>query len=94
MANEDLEFKKLKQSLDKNYKDLTTKYNVLVKRTNSIITSLSEINQKLDYLVETMSMFELVEDDSEDFNPYNVEEEEYEDMEDDEDDDSLGKGYD
>jgi predicted transcriptional regulator len=88
----DKEIVNLLKNIEKNQKDLTTKYNVLVKRTNSIITSLSEINEKLDFLVETMSMFELAddedgeddEDDYEDFNPYQKETEDYE--EEDEDD--------
>ena len=58
----DKELKDLIRTLDKNHKDLITKYNVLVKRTSSIITSVNLINEKLDYLVETMSMFELMED--------------------------------
>ena len=53
----DKELKDLIRTLDKNHKDLITKYNVLVKRTSSIITSVNLINEKLDYLVETMSMF-------------------------------------
>jgi len=72
----------LKKHIDKNHKDLITKYNVLVKRTNSIITSLSKIDEKLNYLVETMSMFELVEEDEEEeFDPYHVDPEDYEDPE-------------
>lgn len=84
----DKEIVNLLKNIEKNQKDLTTKYNVLVKRTNSIITSLSEINEKLDFLVETMSMFELEddeddEDDYEDFNPYQQETEDYENEEED-----------
>lgn len=51
------------KKIEANQKDLITKYNVLVKRTNSIITSLSQIDTKIEYLVETMSMFETDEDD-------------------------------
>ena len=84
----DKEIVNLLKNIEKNQKDFTTKYNVLVKRTNSIITSLSEINEKLDFLVETMSMFELEddeddEDDYEDFNPYQQETEDYENEEED-----------
>lgn len=91
----DKELSELIKKIDKNHKDLLTKYNVLVKRTNSIITSISTINDKLDYLVETMSMFELVEEEEEDegdFNPYRIESEDYND--DDDDDDEHGRGYD
>jgi hypothetical protein len=84
----DKEIINLLKSIEKNQKDLTTKYNVLVKRTNSIINSLSQINEKLNFLIETMSMFELSEDeeDYEDFDPYktNVEDHEDSDEEDDE----------
>ena len=84
----DKELKDLIRTLDKNHKDLITKYNVLVKRTSSIITSVNLINEKLDYLVETMSMFELVEDEmQQDFDPYSQQEEEYEEVEDDDEDD-------
>lgn len=84
------EYQELNNTIQKHQKDLTTKYNVLVKRTNSIITSLDKLNTKMDYLVERMSMFELVDEDEEDLESYGVDPEEYE--EDDEDDD--GQGYD
>jgi len=87
----DREMNELIKKIEKNHKDLLTKYNVLVKRTNSIITSLSTISDKLDYLVETMSMFELVEEeDEEEYEEYLNQ---YEDDEDD-DDDEHEKGYD
>jgi len=89
----DKEINELLKKIEKNHKDLLTKYNVLVKRTSSIITTLSTLNDKMDYLVETMSMFELVEDEEEyeeDFNPYRIESEDY----DDDDDDEDGRGYD
>ena len=79
----DKELKDLIRTLDKNHKDLITKYNVLVKRTSSIITTINTINEKLDYLVETMSMFELIEEEVyEDFDPYSQAQEEYEEVED------------
>lgn len=84
------EYQELNNTIQKHQKDLTTKYNVLVKRTNSIITSLDKLNTKMDYLVERMSMFELVDEDEEDLESYGIDPEEYE--EDDEDDD--GQGYD
>lgn len=84
------EYQELNNTIQKYQKDLTTKYNVLVKRTNSIITSLDKLNTKMDYLVERMSMFELVDEDEEDLESYGIDPEEYE--EDDEDDD--GQGYD
>lgn len=83
----DKEIQNLARTIEKNQKDLVTKYNVLVKRTSSIISTLAEMNEKLDYLLETMSMFEIVEEDEydEDFNPYAAEPEDY--YEDDDDDD-------
>lgn len=86
MPNQNIEFKKIKELLEEHHKDLTTKYSVLVKRTNSIITTLSGINDKLDYLVDTMSMFELIEEENrEDFDPYHTEQEDYEQVDDEED---------
>ena len=77
--------KPLEKLVEEYYKKLETKYNVLVKRTNSIITSLTKIDSKLDYLIEKMSMFELMEEEEEDieneYEPYN------EDDEDDEEED-------
>lgn len=72
--------KSIEKLIEENHKDLKTKYNVLVKRTNSIISSLNKIDAKLDFLVEKMAMFELMEDEDED-------EEEYESYDVDEDDD-------
>jgi len=87
MSDQHLE--KLK-NIEKNQRDLFTKYNVLVKRTNSIITTLNQINEKLDYLVETMSMFELMEDsaeeDEDDYESYSSEYTEDEDEDEDEED--------
>jgi hypothetical protein len=84
----DKEITKLIKDIDKNHKDLLTKYNVLVKRTSSIISSLSELNAKIDYLAEMMSMFELAEEnEEEEFDPYHLESEDYEDI--DNDDDNL-----
>lgn len=81
--------KPIEKIIESSYKDLTTKYNVLVKRTNSIITSVNTMNAKLDFLVEKMSMFELMEDENEDeeiegYEPYD---------DDDEDDDDEGEEY-
>ena len=89
----DKELDNLIKTIEKNHKDLLTKYNVLVKRTNSIITGLNLANEKLDFLVETMGMFELIEEDhiGEDFDPYSHQPEEYEEDDDDEED---GRGYD
>lgn len=77
--------KSIEKLIEENHKDLKTKYNVLVKRTNSIISSLNKIDAKLDFLVEKMAMFELMEEedeeDEEDYGSYDVddddEEEEY-----------------
>ena len=56
--------------------------------SNPSTLSVNLINEKLDYLVETMSMFELVEDEiHEDFDPYSHQEEEYEEVEEDDDED-------
>jgi len=89
----DKEINELIKKIEKNHKDLLTKYNVLVKRTSSIITTLATLNDKLDYLVETMSMFELVEEDG-DAEEYEEYFSQYEDSEDDDDDDEHGRGYD
>tara|TARA_E500000318_G_C3528056_1_gene199269 strand:+ start:665 stop:925 length:261 start_codon:yes stop_codon:yes gene_type:complete len=78
MPNNDLD--KLVKAIDKNHNLLVTKYNVLVKRTNSIISSLKDVNAKLEYLSDKMSMFEIIDVDVEDeeFDPYSVEREDYE----------------
>ena len=84
------EYQEIKNLIQKHQKDLTTKYNVLVKRTNSIITSLDNLNTKMDYLVERMSMFEFIDEDEDedDLESYGIDPEEYED------DDDDGQGYD
>ena len=80
MSNNDLD--KLLTAIEDNHKQLVTKYNVLVKRTNSIISTLKELNSKLDFLSDKMSMFEIIEEedieDEPDFDPYQVEPEDYE----------------
>lgn len=73
--------KPVEKIVEEYFKKLETKYNVMVKRTNSIISSLNEVNSKLDYLIEKMSMFELMEEDDEDI------EDEYEKYLEDEDED-------
>lgn len=55
--------KPVEKIVEEYFKKLETKYNVMVKRTNSIISSLNEINTKMDHLIEMMSMFELMEED-------------------------------
>ncbi len=79
----DNELEKVLIEIDKHHKSLETKYNVLVKRTNSMIKSLSIIDDKLDFLLDKMSMFEFIEEageeDEEEFDPYHVEPEDYED---------------
>jgi hypothetical protein len=75
---DDMPEKSIEKLIEENHKDLKTKYNVLVKRTNSIISSLTKIDAKMDFLVEKMAMFELMEDEDED------EEEEYESYDEDE----------
>jgi len=80
MSNNDLD--KLLTAIEDNHKQLVTKYNVLVKRTNSIISTLKDLNSKLDFLSDKMSMFEIIEEedieDEPDFDPYQVEPEDYE----------------
>ena len=58
----DNELEKVLIEIDKHHKSLETKYNVLVKRTNSMIKSLSIIDDKLDFLLDKMSMFEFIEE--------------------------------
>lgn len=74
--------KSIEKLIEENNKDLKTKYNVLVKRTNSIISSINKIDAKLDFLVEKMAMFELMEDEDEDdeeeHESYDVDEEDEE----------------
>ena len=80
MSNNDLD--KLLTAIEDNHKQLVTKYNVLVQRTNSIISTLKELNSKLNFLSDKMSMFEIIEEedieDEPDFDPYQVEPEDYE----------------
>jgi len=89
----DSELKKLILKIEKNHKDLTTKYRVLVKRTDSIISSLNDLQPKIDSLINKLSVFEILSEDveeQEEWNPYdNVEPEDYENYDEDE-----GKGYD
>jgi len=84
MSNNDLD--KLLTAIEDNHKQLVTKYNVLVKRTNSIISTLKELNSKLNFLSDKMSMFEIIEEedieDEPDFDPYQVEPEDYEEEDD------------
>lgn len=71
--------KSIEELIEDNHKDLKIKYNVLVKRTNSIISSLNKIDAKLDFLVEKMAMFELMEDEDEEdeeYESYDVDENE------------------
>ena len=84
MSNNDLD--KLLTAIEDNHKQLVTKYDVLVKRTNSIISTLKELNSKLNFLSDKMSMFEIIEEedieDEPDFDPYQVEPEDYEEEDD------------
>lgn len=90
----DSELKKLILKIEKNHKDLTTKYRVLVKRTDSIISSLNDLQPKIDSLINKLSVFEILSEDveeQEEWNPYDsVEPEDYDNY----DDDEEGKGYD
>lgn len=91
MADNNLELNKLCKRLEGHHKDLTTKYNILVKRTNSIINTLKDVNTKLEYLSDKLSMFEFIE--AEDgiegyFDPYSQRTpEEYEETDDEDEDD-------
>jgi hypothetical protein len=79
---DDMPEKSIEKLIEENHKDLKTKYNVLVKRTNSIISSLNKIDAKLDFLVEKMAMFELMEDeDEEEYESYDVDEDDDEEEE-------------
>ena len=90
----DSELKKLILKIEKNHKDLTTKYRVLVKRTDSIISSLNDLQPKIDSLINKLSVFEILSEDveeQEEWNPYDsVEPEDYDNY----DDEDEGKGYD
>lgn len=84
------ELHKIAKKIDLNHRDLVTKYNVLVKRTNSIITSLSKMLEYIDSITEKLSVLEFIEDEEsveEFFDPYREGiSEEYEEDYDDEDD--------
>lgn len=88
MSNNEL--KDLMKTLDANHKELATKYNVLVKRTNSIINSVKDINEKLEFIADKLSMLDFMEQDDEDsdedFNPYSLDPEDYEEVDNDDED--------
>lgn len=84
------ELNKISRKIELNHKDLTTKYNVLVKRTNSIISSLNKMLEYIDTITEKLSVLEFIEDEEsiqEFYDPYQDGiPEEYEEQDDDEDD--------
>lgn len=84
------ELNKISRKIELNHKDLTTKYNVLVKRTNSIISSLNKMLEYIDAITEKLSVLEFIEDEEsiqEFYDPYQDGiPEEYEEQDDDEDD--------
>tara|TARA_B100002019_G_C21174955_1_gene550580 strand:+ start:468 stop:728 length:261 start_codon:yes stop_codon:yes gene_type:complete len=81
-----MDLQKIVAKLEKNHKDLVTKYRVLVKRTDSIISSLQSIEPKVDLLLDKLSAFEILDEELEEqegWNPYETEAEEYENYDDD-----------
>ena len=81
-----MDLQKIVAKLEKNHKDLVTKYRVLVKRTDSIISSLQSIEPKVDLLLDKLSAFEILDEELEEqegWNPYVTEAEEYENYDDD-----------
>ena len=83
-----MDLQKIVAKLEKNHKDLVTKYRVLVKRTDSIISSLHSLEPKVDLLLEKLSAFEILNEELEEqegWNPYETEAgaEEYENYDDD-----------
>lgn len=84
------ELNKISRKIELNHKDLTTKYNVLVKRTNSIISSLNKMLEYIDAITEKLSVLEFIDDEEsiqEFYDPYQDGiPEEYEEQDDDEDD--------
>lgn len=80
-----MDLQKIVAKLEKNHKDLVTKYRVLVKRTDSIISSLHSLEPKVDLLLEKLSAFEILDEELEEqegWNPYEAEAEEYENYDD------------
>jgi hypothetical protein len=79
----DKDLAKILAKLDKDHKDLTTKYRVLVKRTSSIISTLKSIDTKINNLLDKLSIFEILDEDIDsqtEWNPYDeVEPEDFED---------------
>ena len=81
-----MDLQKIVARLEKNHKDLVTKYRVLVKRTDSIISSLQSLEPKVDLLLQKLSAFEILDEELEEqegWNPYETEAEEYENYDDD-----------
>jgi len=83
-----MDLQKIVARLEKNHKDLVTKYRVLVKRTDSIISSLQTLEPKVDLLLQKLSAFEILDEELEEqegWNPYETEAEaeEYENYDDD-----------
>jgi hypothetical protein len=81
-----MDLQKIVAKLEKNHKDLVTKYRVLVKRTDSIISSLQSLEPKVDLLLQKLSAFEILDEELEEqegWNPYETEAEEYENYDDD-----------